>query len=655
MLRTLWRELNVWLIAPVTGPQVFWPPVTTQVPTPQAVRDELARVLASAAFVRSDRQSHFLRFIVEGSLEGRHVELKESVIGVEVFGRAPGYDPKIDGVVRTEAVRLRSRLDRYYTEEGRDNLLIIELPKGGYRPVFRLTTSPDPPVLEGTPDDARVHADERRSAVAPLPQPRRFPRWVSAVGATILMAAGAGSWLWWHSERGAPVTIAVLPFDNVGHDAAVDYVAEGLTDELINSLSVIEGLTVRSRTSSFALRDRRLTAAEAGRQLRAAYLVEGAVQHVGEQLRVTLDIVDAGDDTHLSTLRFDRKLTDVFSLQEEISRAVVSSLRLKLTTGRRRYETNVDAYEMYLRGRHAMEGFPARGHPIAQSAVRFFDQAIEKDANYAIAYAGKADALLAIDENMVDAKAYEEARAAADRAVVLDPMLSEALSVRGALRAREYAWVDAEADLRRATALNTNNALAHLRLGLTLVLGQGRAEEGLNEARRAASLDPLSPYVRTEVGRALFFAGNYEEAASELQKAIQLDGSRNRPYMLRARTLAMQGKMNEALTVLEQAPLAPRRGSTKGSAVQVCLYSRAGRSEDAAAFVRETLQRDVPARYLAEMYACSGDVDQALAYLRKAIADREPGLADIVRSPELPWMRSDARVAPMFRQLHIKS
>jgi hypothetical protein len=371
-------------------------------------------------------------------------------------------------------------------------------------------------------------------------------------------------------------------------------------------------------------------------------------------LRVTLDLVDAGGDTHLSTLRFDRKLTDVFSLQDEISRAVVSSLRLKVRPGQRRYETNVDAYEMYLRGRHAMDGFPARGHSIALSAVRFFDQAIEKDPTYAIAYAGKADALLAIDENMVNPKAYEEARIAADRALVLDPMSSEALSARGALRAREYAWVDAEADLRRATTLNANNGLAHLRLGLTLVLGRGRTEEGVNEARRAASLDPLSPYVSTELGRALFFAGDYDEAAKELQKAIQLDDSRNRPYILRARTLAMQGNINEALTVLEQGPMAPRRGATKGSPVQVCLYRLAGRDGDAAAFVRETLLRDPPGRALAEMYACAGDVDQAVAYLEKAVGHNEPGLADILRSPELPWMRSDPRVAQMFRQLHLE-
>ena len=244
---------------------------------------------------------------------------------------------------------------------------------------------------------------------------------------------------------------------------------------------------------------------------------------------------------------------------------IVNSLRLKLSPGRRRYETNLEAYDLYLRGRHIMASFPTRGRPIAKPAVDYFEQAIAKDPNYAIAYAGMADAFLAIERNMGAASplgrtGLTRARAAAERAVELDPMLSEAQSAMASIRAREYAWQDAERGFRRAIELNPNNALAHLELGAAVLVEQGRFEEGLGEVRRAVALDPLSPYVNTEFGRALLLAGRYAEAVDQLRKAIALDPSRNRPYNLMGRALYLQGKTAEALTVFDESI---KRGATR--------------------------------------------------------------------------------------------
>ena len=609
----------------------------------EAVRRELELVLASPGFARNERQSRFLRFLVEKHLEGRDSELKESVLAIEVFGRPPGYDPKLDGVVRTEAMRLRARLDKYYASEGSRDALIIDLPKGGYKPVFRQRTSVTP-------------VTERRSGWA---------QWV--IGGLLVIAVAAGVAWWWARHVRAPVRVAVLPLENLGQDPATDYFADGLTDEIIRSLSDVNGLTVPSRTSSFALKGKGLSAVEAGKQLGADYLVEGSVLHAGGQLRVTVALVRLRDGFRVWSDRFDRKLTDVFAIQDEISSGIVNGLRLKLGPGRRRYETNLEAYDLYLRGRHLMASFPTRGRPIAAPAIGYFEQAIAKDPNYAIAYAGLADAYLAIERNVgtttpLGAVAIPRAKAAAERAVTLDPMLSEAHSSLALIRAREYGWQDAERIFRHAIQLNPNNALAHLELGASVLVVQERFDEGLKEVRAAAALDPFSPYVNTEFGRALLLARHYPEAVDRLRHAITLDPSRNRPYNLLGRALYLQGDADEALKVFDDsakrarglAPPPDGAAPVLGIAEwQACAEARAGRREQAFALMEQQRLRSARPQVLALAYACVGDGEHSLEYLEKALAEGQAGLAETVQSPEMAWMRSNPRVTTVRQKLNL--
>jgi len=600
-----------------------------------AVRQALQSVLSSVGFSRNDRQSQFLRFLVERHLQGRDAELKESVIAVEVFGRDAGYDPKLDAIVRTEAVRLRARLHKYYETAGSRDPLIIELPKGGYRPVFR------------------------HRAIAPVAMTARPDRrwWVAGALGTIAVAVAVTGMTSWRGHPPAePYTVAVLPLENLSRDSASDYFSDGLTDEIIRSLSVIDGLTVRSRTSSFALKGKRVKAADAAAQLGADYLVEGSVLYAGEQLRVDAQLVRARDDVPLWSGRFDRRLTDVFTIQDEISRGIVNGLRLKLNTGRRQYETNLEAYELYLRGRQAMESFPARSRPTALTAVRFFEQAIQKDASYAIAYAGIADALIAIDENMGPAASlpdvWPRAKAAAKRAIELDPLLSEAQSAQASIRAREYAWQEAEGGFRRALEINPNNALAHLQLGFLLIVAHERFDEGLAEVRRAMALDPLSPHVTTELGHALVLAGRYDEAAEQLRKAIALDPQRNRPYNLLGRALYLQGNTAAALQVFDEGI---RRGSPAGvlAGWTACTQVRAGRRDEALRHLQDELRAASPPRRLAYVYSCVGDADHAIDQLEKLLAAGDAGLPDVLQSPELSWLRSTPRLAILRKTLNL--
>ena len=598
----------------------------------QAIRSELERVLSSAGFARNDRQTQFLRFLVERHLEGRDAELKESVIAVEVFGREPGYDPKLDGIVRTEAVRLRARLDKYYAAEGSDDPLIIELPKGGYRPVFR----------------ERLTAQQGRKTGAGR------MRWIAAavVAAAVL---AAGTWWWRGRSSSGPLIVAVLPLENQSRDPDTDYFADGLTDELIRNLSTIEGLTVPSRTSSFALKGQAVNAAEAGRRLGADFLVEGSVQQSGDDLRVNVALIRVRDDVRMWSDRFDRKLTDVFAIQDDISRGIVNTLRLRLNPGRRRYETNLEAYDLYLRGRHVMAAFPVRGRPIASVALQYFEQAIEKDPNYALAYAGIADALLAVERNMGTAgtlatTALPRAKATAERAVALDPMLSEAQSAMASVRAREYAWQEAERGFRRAIELNPNNALAHLALGVSVLVVQGRFDEGIEQIRRAVALDPLSPYVNTEFGAALLLAGRYTDAVDHLRKAKGLDPSRNRPYNLIGRAFYLQGKTAESLAAFDESI---KVGVPPGGPDWLgCAEARAGRRDRAVALLKERVTVAPSPRH-ALTYACLGDEERSFEMLEQAAAERHPFLPDLLLAPELESMRGSPRFAALRKKLNL--
>ena len=200
-------------------------------------------MLGSAGFARNERLSRFLRFVVEQSLAGRDSEIKESVIAVEVFGRNTDYDPKLDSIVRTEAGRLRARLTEYYSREGRSDPIVLELPKGGYVPLFRERDAAQEQLQE-----------EPRGEFRTEPTPRDGRRWLAIAAAVFLsVLAAVGGW-WWRHRNSEPITIAVLPLESLSPDRANDYFADGLTDEIIRDLSVIEGLAVRSQTSSFAFK-----------------------------------------------------------------------------------------------------------------------------------------------------------------------------------------------------------------------------------------------------------------------------------------------------------------------------------------------------------------------------------------------------------------
>jgi TolB-like protein len=271
--------------------------------------------------------ARLLRFVVERHLDGRDDALKESVIALEVFGNRD-YDPKQDSIVRTEVARLRARLAEYYLREGAPDQVLIELPKGRYIPVFH------------QPNEPRA-------------EPRNGHRHIWFLTALVVLAVALTAIGWWTQRKNTAVAIAVLPLENLNHDSASDYFSDGLTDELIRNLSIIEGLEVRSHTSSFAFKGRARDLREVGKQLRADYILEGSILRAGPELRINIRLVRVRDDVPVWSGQYDQNLRDVLAIQDEISRGIVNDLRLTLGRGRRRYETSIEAYDLYLPGQSA--------------------------------------------------------------------------------------------------------------------------------------------------------------------------------------------------------------------------------------------------------------------------------------------------------------
>src|SRR5262249_3332401 len=236
-------------------------------------------------------------FVIEQELSGRGDQLKESIIGVEVFSREPGYDPRQDSVVRTEAAKLRARLARYYETAAAP--LVIELPKGAYKPVFRYPPSEDAPNQAGSHKPQTV-------------RPRTL--WLAAIVGLLVVAFSAHAW--WRFHESAPIPIAVLPLINLSQDPSNDYFTDGLTGEIIRNLSILDGLAVRSQTSSFVFKGKPQNLRDAGQQLAADYILEGSVLREGSQLRINAQLVRVRDDFPVWSGRYDQELTDVFTIQD---------------------------------------------------------------------------------------------------------------------------------------------------------------------------------------------------------------------------------------------------------------------------------------------------------------------------------------------------
>jgi len=442
-------------------------------PTEAAVRAELQAILASPVFANANRSRRFLDFTVQQALAAAQDSIKESVIGVEVFDR-PDFDPRADPIVRVEAGKLRTRLTEYYGSAGKNSSVIIDMPKGAYVPRFSL-------------------GEEIPFAAAPA-KPRK---WLISAAIGILVLAGIS---WSFRTRSSPApeipAIAVLPFLNLTADIANEYFSDGLADQLTDSLAQIDGLHVASRTSAFTFRGKTVDSIEIGRKLHVSAILEGSVQKSGERVRITLQLIQTRDGYHLWSQTFDRELKDVFSLQDEISRAVARVLKITLADDvsrklSRRYTGDAEAFDLYLRGRHALFALQPGS---AGQAILLFQHAIDRDPQFALAYTGIAAAATQaiFAEEIPPAKIRQQVRSAAEKALQLDDSLAEAHAILASVDAQfDWNWTKAEQGFQRAIQLDPRSAQAHIGYAQNVLLPLRRFDQALAECRIAQDLDPL--------------------------------------------------------------------------------------------------------------------------------------------------------------------
>jgi len=330
-------------------------------------------------------------------------------------------------------------------------------------------------------------------------------------------------------------SIAVLPFTNLSADKEQEYFCDGMAEEIINALTQLEGLRVVARTSSFSFRGKEIDVREIGRQLNIENLLEGSVRKAGNRVRITAQLINVADGYHLWSDKYDRNIEDIFAIQDEISLAIVDRLKVKLLKEEKaklvkRFTENQEAYNLYLKGRYFWNRRYEGG---LQKGIEFFQQAIEKDPLYALAYVGMADCYILLGHFgwLPPKEAYPRARTAAEKALEIDDKLAEAHTSMGWIRTfYDWDWVGAEEEFKRALNLNPNYATGYEWYAVSLAPME-RLDEASILLKRALELDPLSLMISTVVGLGLYWARQYDEALDQYRRTLEMDPNFSLAYL----------------------------------------------------------------------------------------------------------------------------
>jgi eukaryotic-like serine/threonine-protein kinase len=462
------------------------------------------------------------------------------------------------------------------------------------------------------------------------------------------------------ADPAARRSIAVLPFMNLSSDKENEYFSDGMTEELINALSKVSGLRVAARTSSFAFKGKSADVREIGRRLGVGTVLEGSVRKAGTKLRITVQLVDASDGYHVWSEEYDRELSDVFTVQNDIAQAIAGALEVRLAGDERaslvRPPTgDLGAYELFLKGRFAT--YQRTSAALAQ-AVRFFEQAVARDSSFAEAYAGLAEVnvILPFYTATRPAAAWAGARAAAERALALDSTLAGAHAALAYGKAiYEWDWAGAERGFRRAIALDPRYAIARIWHGLYL-MGRGRMADGVREYQIAHQLEPLSLLFNTQVGVSLYLSRRYDEAATQLQQTLQLDPNSAIAHGWLGYVYLQMGMPDRAITEFERAEaLNERRAQTVAGLVYA--HSAAGNRRAAEQLLAELLERSrteyVSPVILAIAYTGLGDRAHALRWLETAADVRDLFLMYMWMMPAFDPLRPDPRFTQVLNKLGV--
>jgi eukaryotic-like serine/threonine-protein kinase len=456
-------------------------------------------------------------------------------------------------------------------------------------------------------------------------------------------------------EQRAQKSIAVVPLTNLSADPENEYFSDGMTEEIINALAKVPSLQVSSRSSSFAFKGKQVDVREVGEKLGVTTVLEGSVRKIGNRIRIAAQLVNVENGYQLWSETYDRQLEDVFAIQDEISRAIVDALKLRLVNSSEQLVVpakNLEAYNLYLKGRFFYHKFTEPG---LRKSLDFYQHVLLQDPGFARAYAGIADCWCQLaDDWIAPEEAYPRAKAASKRALEYDPQLAEAMTSLGKVLCwYEWDFKAAESQLRQAVALNPNDAEAAWSFGSALPT-VGKLGEAISEMRRAISLDPIFPKSSRWLSRFLVFAGDYSEAISQSQKTLELDNEYFQSYLDAGSATLAQGDAEGALEWY-------RKGQRLDTAVRsydaliVRALAALDRREEAEEILtrleEEARMHYVREEILAMGYAAMGSFDKAFACLDRAIQARSAGVIYLHLDPGYGPLREDPRFGELVRRI----
>jgi len=568
-----------------------------------AVREHLDRILASPTFQQGDRLKRFLKFIVVEAVAGRRHELKEYVIGVEVFGKEETFDPRTDPIVRVQARRLRAKLVRYYRDEGRADETVIELPKGGYAPVFKHR---DTPVL------------------------------IKRTVAAALVSRN---------------TVAVLPFADHSGERDLDYFCRGMREEIVHHLARFPSLRI------LASDEPRTT----GNKTDAAMIINGSVRRSGERLRITAQLVDGATGCYIWSESVDATLIDLFPAQERVAAAIAARIEPELGDGRpgspsRKPNENLAAHNLYLQGRYHLNQRTEEG---LRKALDFFEKSLVEDAEYAAAHAGLSDAygLLAHYGVFGPAEVWTKAAASATAAVLLDANSAEAHTSLAHVKAtQDWDWLGAEREFQRAISLDPRCATSHHWYAMSCLSPLGRLDEALDEMIVAQALDPVSSIVARDLAVIHFYRRDFETALEQCDHTVELNPHFAPAYWILGVIQEQRQDFDESAAAFQRAvhlsPQTPRMHGALGR-----TFALSGRRKRALDVLRK-LEAYAKERYVSPLefawiQFALGEIDLGFYWMQKALEDRSFDLISIKVDPRFDTLKHDPRFEVVVRRIGV--
>lgn len=480
-----------------------------------------------------------------------------------------------------------------------------------------------------------------------------------AIGLLVLLVGAAI--VYWRWPSPVPISsVAVLPFANDSNDPNADYLSDGITESIINSLAQLPNLKVMSRNAAFRFKAKGVDPQEAGRNLNVGAVLSGRLVKLGDRLIIKTELIKVDDGSQLWGAEYNSSLADILSVQDEVSRKISENLRVRLTGEdkerlAKRYTNDAEAYQFYLKGRYFWNKRNEEGF---RNGIEFFKRAEEKDPTFALAFSGLADSYALLCDIGVVAPIDEmpKAKAAAQRAVDADPTLAEAYTSRAFVKlAFDWDWAGAEGDFQQALKLNPKYPTAH-QWYASYLMQMGQFERAKKEIEEAHTLDPLSPIISSNAGLYSYYEHNYDDAVSKYKLTLQTDPDFwvARHYL--ALAYVQKGMYTEAIDELRALIKAPPTGRVPDKIVEseteACAslgfaYARAGKRAEAQELLAQLQalanRRYVSGLYFAYIYAGLGDADRAMEFLNKAFESRHPGLVLIRIEPMFDGLRSDPR------------